>query len=53
MSAANPEIHDLADGAAVAEYRDAPEAEANRAAVALGESLLAARLAHFGRRQKR
>ncbi|HEY7113209.1 MAG TPA: 5-oxoprolinase subunit PxpB [Thermoanaerobaculia bacterium] len=44
MSAAVPEIHDLADGAAVAEYRDAPEADANRAAVSLGEALLAARL---------
>jgi KipI family sensor histidine kinase inhibitor len=44
MSEIPPEIHDLADGAAVVEYRDAPEDEANRAAVALGEALLAERL---------
>jgi len=43
MSDPEPEIHDLADGAAVVDYRDGPEAEANRAAVALGEALLGER----------
>ena len=44
MSDLAPDIHDLADGAAIVEYRDAPEDEANRAAVVLGEALLVERL---------
>ncbi len=38
----NLELYDVAEGAAVVEYPDATETDANRAAVALGEQMLSA-----------